>query len=68
MTAFRRSFSPPNQPQATLEASAVKVLEMFSPNLILGVSDEVPPTADIKRVKVVSQIVEDFDPRKRRED
>ena len=58
----------PNQPQATLEAFAVKVLEMFSPNLILGVSDEVPPTADINRVKAVSRIVENLHPRKRGED
>ena len=53
----------PDQPRATLESFAVKVLEIFSPNLILGVSDEVPPTADINKVKIVSQIVESFDPR-----
>ena len=35
---------------------------MFSPNLILGVSDEVPPTADIEKVKFVSKIVENFKP------
>lgn len=52
----------PNQPQEQLEAFAIKVLEMFSPNLILGVSDEVPPTADIERVKLISEIVESFEP------
>jgi len=45
-----------------LEEFAIKVLEMFSPNLILGVSDEVPPTADIEKVKFVSKIMEDFNP------
>ena len=39
-----------------LEEFTIKVLEMFSPNLILGVSDEVPPTADIEKVKFVSKI------------
>ncbi len=33
---------------------------MFSPNLILGVSDEVPPSADIEKVKFVSRLVEKF--------
>lgn len=33
---------------------------MFSLNLILGVSDEVPPTADTEKVKFISKIVENF--------
>lgn len=45
-----------------LEEFTIKALEMFSPNLILGVSDEVPPTADIEKVKFVSKIVENFKP------
>ena len=52
----------PDYPLRKLEEFARKVLEMFSPNLILGVSDEVPPTADITRVKRVSQIVEEYEP------
>ncbi len=52
----------PNQPEQVLEEFAIKVLEMFSPNLILGVSDEVPPTADIERVGLVSRIVRDYRP------
>jgi len=35
---------------------------MFSPNLILGISDELPPTAEIEKVKLVSNIVENFEP------
>lgn len=52
----------PSEPLENLEAFAYKVLEMFSPNLILGVSDEVPPPADIERVGLVSKIVEEFEP------
>lgn len=37
-----------------------KVLEIFSPNLIMGVSDELPPGGDIKKVKLVSEIVGSF--------
>jgi hypothetical protein len=43
-----------------LEKFTIKVLEMFSPHLILGVSDEVPPTADIEKVKFVSELVDNF--------
>jgi len=43
-----------------LEDFTLKVLGMFSPNLILGVSDELPPNSDIEKVKFVSKIVKDF--------
>ncbi|MFO7946178.1 MAG: uroporphyrinogen decarboxylase family protein [Armatimonadota bacterium] len=43
---------------------ATEVLERFSPNLILGVSDEVPPPADIEKVRLVAELVEDFRPPK----
>lgn len=39
-----------------------KVLEMFSPNLILGVSDELPPNADFRKVIMVANIVKNFEP------
>jgi hypothetical protein len=55
----------PNQPVEELETCATKILEMFSPNLILGVSDEVPPPADIERVRIVTEIVERFEPKVR---
>ena len=45
-----------------LETFTINILEMFSPNLILGVSDEVPPATDIAKVKFVSKIVESFNP------
>jgi hypothetical protein len=50
----------PDQPLQELEACAAGILEMFAPNLILGVSDEVPPPADIERVRLVADIVERF--------
>jgi uroporphyrinogen-III decarboxylase len=40
---------------------ATNVLEMFSPNLILGVSDELPPVGDIEKVRLVSQLVEQYE-------
>lgn len=39
-----------------------RILELFSPNLILGISDEISPPGDIEKVRLVSQIVESFDP------
>jgi len=36
------------------------VLEIFSLNLIIGISDELPPDGDIKKVKLVSEIVGSF--------
>ena len=41
-----------------LEEFTLKILKMFSPNLILGVSDEVPPSADIEKIRFVSEIVQ----------
>ncbi len=38
-----------------------EVLETFSPNLILGVSDEYSPNGLFKRMKMVSEIVANFD-------
>ncbi|MFQ6094739.1 MAG: uroporphyrinogen decarboxylase family protein [Candidatus Bathyarchaeia archaeon] len=50
----------PQYPMERFKRLAQKVLEIFSPNLILGISDELPPTGDIERVKMVSEIVEDY--------
>ena len=43
-----------------LEEFTKKVLNLFSPNLILGISDEISPPGDIEKVKFVSKIVEEF--------
>lgn len=45
-----------------LEKYTMKVLELFSPNLIIGISDELSPNGDIKKVEMVSKIVEKFSP------
>lgn len=45
-----------------IENFAILVLDLFSPSLILGVSDEMPPNADIERVRLVSEIVRDYHP------
>ncbi len=58
----------PDRPVEELEACTDKILEMFSPNLILGVSDEVPPPADIERIRIVTEIVERFEPKGRGDD
>jgi len=38
----------------------MKALKLFSPNLILGASDEVPPPGDIEKVKFVSEIIDNY--------
>jgi len=45
-----------------LEKIATEVLETFSPRLILGVSDLVPPNANIEKIRLVTRIVEKFQP------
>lgn len=43
-----------------LEEFTLKVLDMFNPNLILGISDEISPIGDIEKVRLVSEIVSDY--------
>jgi len=40
-----------------LESFTLKILDLFAPNLILGISDELPPPGDIEKVRLVSEIV-----------
>lgn len=37
-----------------------KVIELFAPKLILGISDEMSSTGEINRVKLVGEIVDDY--------
>ncbi|MFX1339716.1 MAG: uroporphyrinogen decarboxylase family protein [Promethearchaeota archaeon] len=39
-----------------------KVLETFSPNLILGVSDELSPNGDIRKIEMIADIIKNFEP------
>jgi hypothetical protein len=48
----------PHYTDRELEEFTIKALELFSPNLILGASDEVPPPSDIEKIRLVSEILE----------
>ena len=37
-----------------------KIIDLFAPKLILGISDEISSTGDIERVKIVGNIVEEY--------
>jgi len=37
-----------------------RLLHLFLPNIILGVSDLVPPNADIRKLRLVKQLIENF--------
>jgi len=45
----------PNYPLEELQKCVEKLVNLFYPRLILGASDEVPPPADIERVRYVSR-------------
>jgi len=37
-----------------------KIIDLFAPKLILGISDEISSTGDIERIRLVGQIVDDY--------
>lgn len=43
-----------------LEACVYELLDLFAPNLILGISDEISSTGDIERVRLVGKIVDEY--------
>jgi hypothetical protein len=45
-----------------LEDFTRKILGLFSPKIILGISDQLPPNGDIGKVRMVSDLVERFVP------
>ena len=51
----------PHEPIEELIATTRKIIELFSPNLILGVSDEPSPVCDIERVRLVAEIVNEYE-------
>ena len=51
----------PQYTDEELEAFARRVLELFAPDLILGISDELPPPADIEKVRLMSRLAEDYE-------
>jgi hypothetical protein len=55
---FDRTFS-----EQTLTACARKVIELFAPRLVLGISDEISSRGDIERIRVVGSIVDVYNAR-----
>jgi hypothetical protein len=47
-------------PVETLIACTEKVIELFAPRLILGISDELSSTGDIERIRIVGDIVDAY--------
>lgn len=44
----------------TLEECTNKLIELFAPRLILGISDEMSSMGDIERIRLVGRIVDDY--------
>lgn len=41
-----------------------RILEELTPNIVLGISDEIPADGDIERVKLVSELVQEYNTKK----
>jgi hypothetical protein len=50
----------PRYPVHELEVQVKKVIELFAPKLILGISDEMPSDGDIERVRLVGEMVNEY--------
>lgn len=44
----------------TLAQSVERIIHLFSPNLILGISDEISAVADVERVRFVGRMVDAY--------
>ena len=51
----------PHETDEDLERVTREIIETFSPNLILGVSDEPSPVCDIEKVRLVAEIVKEYE-------
>ncbi|MCC6483637.1 MAG: hypothetical protein IT209_02220 [Armatimonadetes bacterium] len=56
MTAFL-----PSTPEEEFERVTREIIETFSPNLVLGISDEPSPVCDIERVRRVGEILREYE-------
>ena len=45
---------------AVLEACVHELIELFAPRLVMGISDEISSTGDLKRVRRVGEIVAEY--------
>ena len=52
----------PEFPEGRINRNPQQLLEGCSPHLILGVSDELPPNTDGRRLKKVAELVRNFSP------
>lgn len=46
--------------EETLVECVHKILDMFAPHLVLGISDEISSTGDIERIRLVGKIVDEY--------
>jgi hypothetical protein len=42
----------------TLESCTHRLIDLFAPKLVLGISDEISSTGDLERIRVVGEIVD----------
>ena len=47
-------------PVSVLEDCVDKIIDLFAPRLILGISDEISSTGDIERIRIVKGIVDEY--------
>lgn len=47
-------------PVETLVECVQKILDLFAPHLILGISDEISSTGDIERIRLVGRMVDEY--------
>ncbi len=50
----------PSYPYEALLACVKRVVDLFHPRLVLGISDELPPDGDIERVRRIGELVRDL--------
>jgi len=50
----------PQHSYEEVEQFTLKILDMFAPNIVLGISDEISPPGDIEKVRLISEIVESY--------
>lgn len=51
----------PHEKDSDLEKVTREIIETFSPNLILGISDEPSPVCDIEKVRLVAEILREYE-------
>lgn len=50
-----------------LKETTHKIIELFAPHLVLGISDEISSTGDIERIRIVGEIVDQYNAKIERE-